>query len=59
MKSLFDLVKTDKKFALYLIIFAVFLVWAWFRGFRLAVYTMLAITLTAVAINLWKNYSQV
>lgn len=56
MKSLFDLIKTDRKFALYLVIFAVFLVWAWFRGFRIVIYVMLAIIAVAVAINLWKNY---
>jgi hypothetical protein len=57
MKSLFDLIKTDKKFALYLVILAVFFIWAWFRGFRIVIYVMLAIVAVAVAVNLWKNYS--
>lgn len=55
MKSFFELIKTNKKFVFYLIIFIAFLTWAWVKGFRIVVAIMALLVLGAVAVNLWKT----
>ncbi|MFO7872824.1 MAG: hypothetical protein R6U26_04305 [Candidatus Undinarchaeales archaeon] len=55
MKSFFDLIKTNKKFGFYLIIFIAFLVWAWIKGFRIVVIIMAVLVLSAIIVNLWKT----